>query len=744
MTIKELRLKKKQLYENKYKLVKWDRYKFRKLGNILYCRRSGRGTNDTFSDCIIMADTETSKSVQKGIEENHMVAFTISIRAYETNIVTLYGNRPSEFIETVIRLKKHLEGDKLIIYWHNMSYDWVFIRKFVLAQFGTPVKLLATKPHYPIYIEFENGLIFKDSLILAQRSLEKWADDLNVEHKKAVGKWDYLKIRNQCDDFTADELEYIEHDTLAGVECINALMKQLNKRIYSMPYTATGIPREEVRKRGKKNNARALFERCVAKDYHVQELLEKVYHGGFTHANRHVIGLTQYGTREDPIKAFDFTSSYPYCMLAFKFPMTEFKLLDRPDTNGVFSPDEILKMSDTYAFIFKLILVNVRLKNDDIPMPALQYSKCVRDMNCVLDNGRVLCADFVEIYINEIDLKVLKDQYDWQGEGACVEVYYSEKQYLPQWFTDYVFECFYNKTMLKEDKKHPELYDPVAYALAKSIVNSLYGMCVQKPCKEEIFELYDEGEYRVGPEYLTEAEKCNLPEEEQRKLLKQREHDHMVELYQKYLDNNNNILNYAWGVWVTSYAFYNLFQLGSCCGEWYYSDTDSCYGKDWDMEKVNAYNEGCKEKLRANGYGPVVRNGKEYWLGVVDCDEYIEFKTVGAKRYVVRYEEFNEEKQIFESRLKLTVAGVPKKKGALCLEDDIENFSEGFIFDGKRTGKQTHTYFFPEDIHIDDNGNEIGDSIDLSPCDYLLSAVETYDWEKLFEEEIKVQIYEEE
>ena len=89
------------------------------------------------------------------------------------------------------------------------------------------------------------------------------------------------------------------------------------------------------------------------------------------------------------------------------------------------------------------------------------------------------------------------------------------------------------------------------------------------------------------------------------------------------------------------------------------------------------------------------------------------------------------------------MAGVPKKKGALCLDGDIENFKEGLVFSGTVTGKQTHTYFFTDDIHIDDQGNEVGDSIDLSPCDYLLSSVNRVDWESLFNEEIEVQIYEE-
>ena len=520
---------------------------------------------------------------------------------------------------------------------------------------------------------------------------------MNVDHKKAVGKWDYLKIRNQSyDHFSDEELEYIEHDTLAGVECIDKLMAQLNKRIYSMPYTATGIPREEARKRGKQNRAREDFLRIVSEDYKTQQKLEDVYHGGYTHANRHYISVTI----EDDIYALDFTSSYPYCLLAFKYPMTQF----RPFKSC--KAQKILDNADKYAFMFKLILVNVKLKDDHIPMPALQYSKCKKDINACVDNGRVLCANYIEIYLNEIDLQVISQQYTWKTD-ACTEVEYAEKAYLPRWFTDYVFECFYNKTMLKEDKNHPELYDPVAYALAKAIVNSLYGMCVQKPCKEDIKENYDTGEYEISS-------------------------GNYEELYAKFLKNRNSILNYAWGVWCTSYAFYNLFQLGECCGLWLYSDTDSCYGKYWDMKKVKAYNEGCKDKLRGNNYGAVIRNDKEYWLGVVDIEKHDKFKTMGAKRYCVQDGD----------TLKITVAGVPKKKGALCLEGDIENFSEGFIFSGSKTNKQTHTYFFTDDIYIDEAGNEVGDSIDLSPCDYLLSKVEKVDWEDLFNEDIEIQIYE--
>ena len=151
-------------------------------------------------------------------------------------------------------------------------------------------------------------------------------------------------------------------------------------------------------------------------------------------------------------------------------------------------------------------------------------------------------------------------------------------------------------------------------------------------------------------------------------------------------------------------------------------------------EKVKEYNNRCIEKLAANGYGPVICNGKEYCLGVATLDgEYTQFRTVGAKRYCGRSKE--------DGKLHSTVAGVPKR-GAACLDDNIENFTKGFIFPGSKTGKQTHTYFFSEDIHTDDQGNDIGDSIDLSPCDYLLSSVNVFDWESLFDEEIEVQVYE--
>lgn len=691
-----------------YLMCYWDEFDFSILKYILWKKKSGRGDNKTYNDCIIMADTETSKKDPSGVHENHVVAWTISIRAFDRNLVTLWGRKPSDMVSCFDRIHKSMTGEITFIYWHNMSYDFVFLRRFLFDGFGFPEKQLNTKPYFPIYVKFNNGIIMRDSLILAQRSLYKWAKDMNVKHQKAVGKWDYDKPRNQDETFTDDELEYIEHDTLAGVECIQATMDALGKHIFSMPYTATGIPREEIRTRGKAHHAHEWFLRlCPTWEQYLT--LVQMFHGGYTHGNRHYLSRTIFGI----IECRDFASSYPYCILSEKYPGERFSPRDNC------SIDYILKNAENYAYMFKLILYKFKLRNDFIPMPALQASKCVKDINLVQDNGRVLAGAYAEIYLNEVDLETIAEQYDYE-KAVCVEVQVAVKKYLPRWITDYVFELFEEKQKLKGG-------DPVLYALAKARLNSIYGLFAQRSVRENITEVYEDFTDDDGIEHFSGEYR---PEEKD-----------MEAEYTKYINRKGSVLPYFVGCWVTSYAMRNLFRLGKCVdyengGIWLYSDTDSIYATKWNEERLSSYNESCKEKLRANGYGRAHVNGLDYWLGVAEKDKvYTEFRMTGAKRYCGRDQD--------DGELHITVAGVPKR-GAGCLEDNIENFRVGFIFPGSSTGKKQHTHFYNE-IYIDENGNETGDSIDLSPCDYLLGAAITEgDWERLFQEEISIQVYDEE
>ena len=712
MNLKQLEAVRRQWLDRHlpYKMMFWRDFDFSALHNIIYRKRAGRGDHSTYNDVIIMGDTETSKrpeiyrKVQQkkhgitvneyDLHENMVVAWTISLRAMGRNLVTIWGRKPSEMVEAIELIHNSMQGEKTILYFHNMAYDWTFLRKFMMRAWGEPDEQLNTKPHYPIMISWEEGLILKDSLILSQRSIEKWAADLGVEHQKAVGKWDYDKIRTQEEDFSADELEYIEHDTLAGVECLDALRIALHKHVYSMPYTATGIPREEVQKRGKEAHARDFFVRTVM-DYYEYKIAEMVYHGGYTHANRHEVGFI------NQAQCFDFASSYPFVLLSEKYPMEKWTDI------GEAKIDFILDSSEDYAFMFKFIAYDIQLKDPHFPMPVLQFSKAVKTINATIDNGRILRADYVEIYLNELDLSVIAEQYTMKGH-ICTEVKAALKQYLPRYLTDYIFQCYQDKTQLKGG-------DPVLYSLAKAKLNSIYGMMVQKCVKEDIREDYGTGDYIIS-------------EEQDPK-----------EIYNEYLKTRTKILLYQWGCWCTSYAMRNLFELGKCIsGVWLYSDTDSCYATEWNYDAVDAYNEKCKDKIRANGYGLVIHKGREWWLGCAetdgDKDIYTEYTALGAKRYCGRCKA--------DGDLHITVSGVPKK-GAAALNDDIRNFRRGLVFPGTMTGKLTHTYIYKDAIEILPDGTELGDSIDLTPCNYLLDQIEIYDFDDLQEEEIFLQVYEE-
>ena len=673
-----------------YRRCEYTQFNYNALKHIIWDRRPGRGDNITYNDCEIMIDTETSK--KRSGQANHVVIWTLTIRTLTYNIVTLYGRKPSQLTDCISRICSALRGDMTIMYIHNLSYDWVFIRKFFIREFGPPDRLLATKPHYPIQITWDEGLQLRDSLILAQRNLEKWAKDLNVDHKKAVGSWDYGKLRDQDTPLSEDELTYAEYDTLAGVECIDATRRSLGRKIYNIPLTATGVPREDVRRIGKKNRAREHFKK-MALSYDQYRQAELTYHGGYVHANRHCVGHVYAAT------GYDFASSYPYEMLCSKVPMERFSAMP------ACSPEVILQQSDDTAWMFKLVLIRPRMKSKHHPMPALQLSKCQQAVNPVTDNGRILAAEYVSIYLTEHDLWVINDLYDWD-QAVCTDVLAARKGYLPRWFRDYVYACFTAKCELKGG-------DPVLYSIAKAKVNSLYGLMVQKAVKEMLIEDYESGEYLVKP-------------------------DDPAELYQKYLDNNNTILPYQWGIWITAGAFRHLYELGACVaadGLWLYSDTDSAYGTKWDVAKLAALNQRAMDKLLTAGYDAVRVNGQEFWVGIADpCGHYSQFTALHAKCYVKRDAETCD--------LGITIAGVPKTTGALCLLDDINNFKVNFIFPGVITGKLTHTHIFEDDIYIDDHGNETGDSIDLTPCDYRIKPAKEIDWEWLETEEVEVIVYE--
>lgn len=689
-----------------YRRLFWKDYDFSELNKIIYKKKPGK-SSVSYSNAIMMFDTETSKKRNK--EDNHIVAWSIAIRSFGLNICCLWGQNPRELVECMSLIRKNLSGDKVYFYAHNLPYDWTFCRKFMMEKWGEPEDQLNIRPMYPLFIDFGNGITLKDSLMLAQRSLEKWANDLKVPIKKASGLWDYDKLRNQSDKLSDNELKYIEHDVVAGVMCLDVTMNALSKNLGSIPMTATGIPRNDLRDIGKSHKAHDKFKNIVSDEWIFHLFEESIFHGGYTHNNRYYMGRV--------MEAFckDFASSYPFIDLAFKFPMEKFWKLDW----DLDKPDNIFK-NENYAFLFSLRVTGLRLKNKRDPMPPLAHAKVEESLNCITDNGKVMSADYLQVNMCEVDLRIFCQRYEWDSM-RIYNVYTAWKDYLPRWFTDYIFKCF-------EDKTHLKGVDPVLYQLAKGKLNAAsYGMIAQHPVREVITENYQTGEYDIDSDM-----------------------DSMSAEYEKYINKFNSIFPYQWAIYITAYAQDNLYRLSECIaddGIWLYSDTDSIYATKFDEKKVSEYNNRCKEMLRANGYGPVIWKDREYWLGVAEDDgHYAEFKGLHAKCYCKRKFKAAGDNFIMMDNLEITVAGVPKK-GAVSLHNKIDNFNTFTIFPGKESGKLQHKHIYVDEIYTDENGNLTGDSIDLTPCDYLIKdaniPTDIEELERLFESEVTIQAYEE-
>lgn len=320
--------------------------------------------------------------------------------------------------------------------------------------------------------------------------------------------------------------------------------------------------------------------------------------------------------------------------------------------------------------------------------------------------------------VTELDFKIIEQMYEWK-DMEIFNFHYFYRGFLPKPIIEATLKLYEDKTKLKNVAG-----SEVEYQVSKGMLNSLYGMCVTDPCKDVV--VYDNEEGWVNEKTSTQ------------------------ELIEKYNTSYGRFLYYAWGIWITAYARYNLFTgILECKEDYIYADTDSLkiFNRDKHKEYFENYNKSVQERIckcldnyeiPRERMKPKTIKGVEKPLGVWDFEgDYDRFKTLGAKRYL--YEENGE--------LHLTLAGVSKKEGLSYLKwkyktnDRIfKNFTDKLNFPseyqvkkGKElitknaSGKLCHTYI---DIHktgsiIDYLGNEGYfdelSSVHLEPTGYDLS-----------------------
>lgn len=578
-------------------------------------------------------DIETSK-IPKDNDGHYEAFMYIWQVCIEGNVV--FGRRweeLQEFMEKVVNAYKLSENERVVVYVHNLSFEFQFIQDYFNF---TDVFAMASRS---ILTAKTAHLEFRCSYKLSNMSLAKFIENTpNTLHYKGIDDLDYSTVRTPATPLTEVELGYCFNDVKGLYECVMELLKEDN--IATIPLTSTGYVRRDCRHAMNKNkNNRKMFlrSRLSLLQY---KLLRECFRGGNTASDRYLTNLVLKN-----VGSYDLSSSYPFQMIAREYPLGKWNYGVIPNIRTL---DEYNRK---YCTIARYTFKNIRLR-DEKPIPYIPQSKCLAlGDDREIYNGRILHADVLTISMTNIDFDIVKEQYVYD-EIAVEEFHYSRKGLLPKELRDTIMYYFEKKSKLKGDEEH--YYE---YMKSKNKLNSIYGMTVTNILNTEIE--YHDGEY-------TEKK---MSEEE------------MKEALDKYYKNHRSFLNYSWGVFVTAYARRELEDGLNIAGlDTIYCDTDSVKyigNHDREFEEYNRrLNKECEEKGIKN-YAEV--NGNRYYMGIFDKEHgYDEFITLGAKKYAFTQ----------NGKIGITVSGLSKKKGAKELErkGGLRRFQRNEVFyDSGRT-----------------------------------------------------------
>lgn len=543
----------------------------------------------------------------------------------------MMGRTWEEWITAMQRISEAAGDGAVLIFVHNLSYEFSFIRG--LFHFAAE-DVLILKPRVPLYAKTDN-IEFRCSAKLTDRPLEKFLKDMEVEHQKLSGdEYSYSKIRYPWTPLTEYELEYAQNDVLGLYEGLKTMMEHDGDRLNTLPLTSTGYVRRMARQAI--NSDWRLTRNESLPTYEVSCLLREAFRGGDTHANRYFVGDHIRGT----IHSYDRSSSYPDVLVHCKYPVKPFKPVYRATIEDVLE-----NINAGYSVIFRCCLLpapghdRIELKDKYWGDPYIPKDKCRSIVDGRYDNGRVLSAKYLEISLTEVDYTIINETYEFTAEipksDEVENVYIAKKGYLSTAFRNLIIELYKAKTGLKGIPSKRFEYDA-----SKRRINAFYGMAAQNPLKEILYYMEDAPDDML---YISDEYQKTAQEVEE---IRRYEHDKFQE---------RAVLSYAVGVYCTAYARYRLYegiklvhsqQLGQ---GFVYCDTDSVkYIGDVDWTKFN--NARIRDCKRTHAFAEDIK-GNIHYMGVFEKEKDMsEFKTLGAKKYLYKDSE----------GLHMTLAGVTK------------------------------------------------------------------------------------
>lgn len=555
-------------------------------------------------------DTETSTITMDGNQIAFMYVWQMAVENE-----AFYGRTWSEFKRCLQKMKNemHLAVDyKLIVYVHNLKYDFGFYKKeinldgndFVARSRRTVLKHI-----------MDDCFEVRDSAVYTEEPLEHMGEEIGIPKMQG---YDYSRIRHALTPLTPEELEYCEHDVLILTKYFRLEAEKLNCSIYKLALTATqkikrGINEEFAREsRMYQNMIMSRQLKDNDHDNHILDLLKHAFFGAFNYSSQLIRGITQKN-----VAGIDISACYGAQCLLHPYPVGKFTPIELPE-----STDD-LKNNPRYAGKAMLITFaakDVSAKYADIgflPINVHNYwQRPASDINNVAAK-RVLTASKLEMTLTDVDFRLFLEFYSYSAI-KFVSIMASDYGDMPPYMIRSIEKTHRKKLEIQrrnniiKSSRPLTLAEQLEYTHAKTGVSRIYGILVQDPVRDI---------YEWNPE-INDIQKNGE---------------------QKNKSQFQPVL-YQWGVWVVAWARYEILRLLiklSGTGKNFddsktlYSDTDSLYFKlaESDIEIVKSYNDMINAKISnvAKKYRliPEALTG----IGTLKITYYQQFKTTGIKQY---------------------------------------------------------------------------------------------------------------
>lgn len=518
---------------------------------------------------------------------------------------------------------------KLVIYVHNLSYEFQFLAGVYNFQSD---EVFAPKARKVLKCSMYDGALeFRCSWYLTNMSLREACIQYGTPHKK-LDDFNYDELRYPWSTLTDTDISYSINDCYCTTEIVDYLLRTNDDDLMSIPATNTGYVRRDM-----KHNTQSYKEylklQSLKPTYEVFKLLDQAFRGGNTHAN-----WLYTGEIIENVESYDRSSSYPDSQVNDLYPVTPFE----EDTNHTIT-HLVSLINYGKACLFEITFTDITQK-PGVYFSYISESKC-RDVESPLrDNGRVTYAHKLTTTLTDIDFRIINADYDYRAVKIH-SLYTSRYGRASKGLIALNREYYIRKTQLK-DVPGEEVY----YLKSKNRLNSAYGMSAQSPLKRR--PIFVDGKF-IPDDSLTDEE-----------------------LFQQ--GNASAVLPYQWGVWTTAHARYHLqvllWKVGDAAVYW---DTDSVKfiadpENPIDLSDINGYYSA---RSKDNNACADDRKGSTHYMGVYEKEHtYSRFTSLGAKKYAYEYADS-------PGTCYCTISGVVKRRGG----DDNINGRELYAGGGLET-----------------------------------------------------------